>query len=559
MGMNFLEAIFERLRQTPSKPILQEIRGGELVPTTCGELLGNIGRARQVLTSAGLRPGDRCVLLGPNSGRWVALDLAIMAEGGIGVPLYSRQAPEELASMMKDCSPTVACYADADLRGAVTSRWPEAPPALLFDEVFGTPYPSRAREQAALFEPAVKPLIPSKDDTPITIIYTSGTSGEAKGVVLNVGNLSFMLQRTAARLEELMQPVEQEEDRVFHYLPFCFAGSRILLLTCLFRNKALTLSADLNKLSDELKITAPHYFLNVPALLERIRTGIIVELRKRGGVGQALLARAQAAWFGRHNGQKRILGSICLKVAEAVVFPKIKQRLGPNLQALICGSAPLAEETQLFFQMIGVPVLQVYGLTETTAICTMDEVDKGTVGRVGPAIPGTEMRAGENDEILVRGPHVFPGYWGRPLATAEVIKEGWLHTGDQGHVDDLGNWKIIGRLKNLIITSGGHNISPEPIEQKLLRALPEGQQVMVVGNGRKFLSAIVTGEVRQERIKAAVERVNRGLPHYKQIRKFYLSSEAFSAENGLLTANRKLKRTAIETRYKEQIENLYRE
>src|SRR5919109_102393 len=153
MGMNFLEAIFERLRQTPSKPILQEIRGGELVPTTCGELLGNIGRARQVLTSAGLRPGDRCVLLGPNSSRWVALDLAIMAEGGIVVPLYSRQAPEELVSMMKDCSPTLACYADAGLRDAVTSRWPEAPPALLFDDVFGSPYPSRARERAVLFEP----------------------------------------------------------------------------------------------------------------------------------------------------------------------------------------------------------------------------------------------------------------------------------------------------------------------------------------------------------------------------------------------------------------------
>jgi long-chain acyl-CoA synthetase len=189
----------------------------------------------------------------------------------------------------------------------------------------------------------------------------------------------------------------------------------------------------------------------------------------------------------------------------------------------------------------------------------MDEVDRVTVGRVGPAIPGIEMRTGENDEILVRGPHIFPGYWGRTEATAEVVKEGWLHTGDQGHVDDLGKWKIIGRLKNLIITSGGHNVSPEPIEQMLLRVLPESQQVMVVGNGRKFLSAIITGDVKREQVQAGIERVNQGLPHYKQIRKFYVSSEAFSAENGLLTVNRKLKRSAIETRYKEQIDNLYRE
>jgi long-chain acyl-CoA synthetase len=319
------------------------------------------------------------------------------------------------------------------------------------------------------------------------------------------------------------------------------------------------LSTDLNKLADELKIAAPHYFLNVPALLERIRAGINAELQKRGGLGRALFDRAQSACFGRHNRQKRILDPLWLKVAEAVVFPKIKQRLGPNLRALICGSAPLAEETQLFFQMIGVPVLQVYGLTETTAICTMDEVDRVIIGRVGPAIPGIEMRTGENDEILVRGPHIFPGYWGRPEATAEVVREGWLHTGDQGHVDDLGDWMIIGRLKNLIITSGGHNVSPEPIEQMLLRVLPESQQVMVVGNGRKFLSAIITGGMKREQVQACIEKMNQGLPHYKQIRKFHVSPEAFSAENGLLTVNRKLRRSAIETRYKEHIDNLYRE
>ena len=141
----------------------------------------------------------------------------------------------------------------------------------------------------------------------------------------------------------------------------------------------------------------------------------------------------------------------------------------------------------------------------------------------------------------------------------EMIKDGWLHTGDQGEVDERGNWKIVGRLKNLIITSGGHNVSPEPLEQMVLNALPETEQVMVVGNGCKFLSVIITGNVTAERIEAALEAVNQRLPHYKQLRRFYVSTEPFSVENGLLTAYRKLKRSAIAVRYKERIENLYRQ
>ncbi|PYV44041.1 MAG: hypothetical protein DMG06_08105 [Acidobacteria bacterium] len=349
------------------------------------------------------------------------------------------------------------------------------------------------------------------------------------------------------------------DDRVLHYLPFCFAGSWILLLTCLFRNNGLMLSTDLNKLAEEIRIARPHYFLNVPALLERMCNGIKTQLRQKRGIGLALFERGQSTWRKGRNGRGGWRDWLWLSLAESLVFPKIKRQLSPNLRALICGSAPLAEETQLFFQMLGIPVLQVYGLTETTAICTMDDVQHVTPGRVGPAIPGIEMKLGDRDEILVRGPNVFPGYFNRPQETAEMIENGWLHTGDQGEVDERGNWKIVGRLKNLIITSGGHNISPEPLEQMLLQALPETEQVMVVGNGCKFLSVIIAGNVAKERIEAALEAVNQQLPHYKQLRRFYLTTEPFTVENGLLTAYRKLKRTAIEARYKEQIENLYRE
>jgi long-chain acyl-CoA synthetase len=245
-------------------------------------------------------------------------------------------------------------------------------------------------------------------------------------------------------------------------------------------------------------------------------------------------------------------------LANAMIFPTIRKKMiGGNLKALICGSAPLNVETQLYFRMIGIPVLQVYGLTETTAICTMDDPRHVEPGRVGPAISGIEMKLGENEEIVVRGPNIFPGYWNRPDQTAKVLRDGWFYTGDQGEVDAAGNWRIIGRIKNLIILGSGHNIAPEPIEDELLRNLPAAQQVVLVGNGRGFLSAIVTGGVTREQAQAAVDAVNPQLPHYKQVRAFHLHPEPFSIENGLLTANGKLKRDLIATRLHNEIEEMY--
>jgi long-chain acyl-CoA synthetase len=547
--MNFLEVILGNLERTPEKVILSEVHESGLVSTGCRQLCEAVTQVRSVLQEAGLQRGDRCALLAPNSSTWVAMDLAIMAEGGIVVPLYARQAPAELATMMKDCAPKLLVCADEELKQLILSVWPNAPKTLLYSEVFS----SSASKQV----PVGSPVLLSAD-SPVAIIYTSGTSGDAKGVVLNVGNLSFMVQRTSARLQELMTGVSKDgDDRVFHYLPFCFAGSWILLLTCLYRNNALMMSMDLNRLADELKVATPHYLLNVPALLDRIRNGILGQLKKKGGVALTLFEKGQAAWLARREGKSGVAKSLWMMLAKRLVFSKIRHRIGPNLVALICGSAPLSEETQLFFMMLDLPVLQVYGLTETTAICTMDDVHDYTPGRVGPAIPGIEMKLGENHEILVRGPNVFPGYWNRPETTAKLLKDGWFCTGDQGEADAKGNWKIVGRLKDLIIPSSGHNISPEPIEQMVLSALPEAEHVMAVGNGRKFLSVIVTGNLSPAQIESALSIVNQTLPHYKQIRQFVRSPEPFTVESGLLTANRKLKRALIEAHFRSEIEALY--
>jgi long-chain acyl-CoA synthetase len=546
--MDFLQDIFDRLNQKPERMVIQEVRDGRIMPTTSRELLALIQVTRAFLHRAGLKKGDRCALLAPNSVRWTAADLAIMTGGIIVVPLYARQAPRELVSMMKDCSPALIICGDAALREGVTQNWPDAPPVRLLEEVFSAGAEAGDKSSAP---------VPLANDDPITIIYTSGTSGEPKGVVLNVGNVGHMLSCTNARLDLLMGP-RDVPDQVFHYLPTCFAGSWILLLTCLTRNSILTLSTDLTKLADEMRLAAPDYFLNVPAVLERIRANIEEQIQKRGGAAQALFGGGEAAWFRRQAGEAGLLDSLRLALARALVFRTIRKRIGPSLKAIICGSAPLAEKTQLFFMMLGVPVLQVYGLTETTAICTMDHPHHVMPGRVGPAIPGIEMRLGEANEILVRGPNVFPGYWDRPEATDQAFSNGWFRTGDQGDVDEAGNWAVTGRVKDLIILSSGHNIAPEPLEEALGRALAAAKQVLVVGHGRSFLAAIISGEVTRGEVEKVLEKVNPQLPHYKRIRAFHIHPEPFTIENGLLTANGKLRREVIAARLRVEIGDLYR-
>ena len=548
--MTFLESIFARLERSPNSPVLGEVRDGGIVSVTGAQLLALVGQARGFVAARGLKSGDRCAVLAPNSVRWVALDLALMAEGVIVVPLDPRQVPHEIAAVIKDSTPLLVCCSKPEVDGAA-----------LFDDIFS------GKHEVA------RPPLRHADHDAVTIVYTSGTSGEPKGVLLTAGNITFMLSCTNARLNQLMG-ARQEPENVFQYAPFCFAAARILLLTSLSRNSVLTLSTDLTRLAEELAIAAPNYFVNVPMFLERVRRKIEESIQKRGGFAAEVFSRAQRTYQRKQSHSSRAADSLWLAAANSLIFPAIRRNVGPNLKALICGSAPLSADTQLFFMMIGIPVLQVYGLTETTAICTMDEPGNVEPGRVGRAVPGVEMTAAENGEILVRGPHIFPGYWQRPAETAKVLEGGWFHTGDQGEADPSGNWRITGRLKNLIILNSGHNIAPEPLEQALVASLPEAQQVVLLGNQRSFLAALVTTNgsvngarngvangidcrVNGRRIQSVLDSLNAGLPHYKQIRAFQVLPEPFSVENGLLTTMGKLKRDAIAERFAAEIEKLY--
>jgi len=548
---SFLEHIFEQLRRAHSRVVLREVRGDEFVSVSGQELLEQVQSAREKIRALQLQPGDRCALLGANSIRWVAADLALMAEGLIVVPLYSRQAPIELAAMLRDCGARLLLTSETD----DAQTFSEALPSLRrvsFDELVPRGAPPKK---------TIDPPVARKDDDLITIIYTSGTSGEPKGVCLTQANLNHMLGCTAERLNHLMQYLGgRSVDRVFHYLPMNFAASWLLMLSCLSRESELTLSTDLNKLADEILLAAPHYFLNVPTLLERIRRGVEENLAKRPAPIRSLFAKACDAWQRRRVGRGGAADVFWLALGRRLIFGAVKKRFGPHLRALICGSAPLAPETQQFFLMLGIPVLQAYGLTETTGICTMDDprlpVEPGCVGL---SIPGVEMKLGENEEILVSGQNVFVGYWNRPEATAQAIRDGWFHTGDRGEVGVKGNWRIVGRLKNLIILNSGHNVAPEPIEDRIAQGIPQAQHVVLVGNGRGYLCALVCGPADHSTVRAALEAANSELPHYRQVRNFALLSEPLTAENGLLTANGKLRRDAINARFASEISAMYQQ
>ncbi len=554
--MTFLENIFDRLKRVGNAPVIAEIRGREIVNCTGGDLLGHIGQARRFLQDHGLKKGDRCALLAPNSVRWAALDLALMSEGIVVVPLYARQAPAELAGMLKDSSPACIFCSDAGLAAEVQKHLPSAPEVMPIESIF-------ADSTSAEPEPPQHHI----DSDPLTIIYTSGTSGEPKGVILNAGNVNHMIPCTNGRLDQLMHtrdPSRGRPDRIFHYGPFCFAASWILLLTALSRNSILLLSTDLTKLSDELKLAEPDYFINVPIFLERVRRKIQETVQQRGGIAAAVLPRAARAFVAKRNGKASgVVDALALALAKRTMFPAIRKSVvAPNLKALICGSAPLSIETQVFFVMLGIPVLQVYGLTETTAICTLDDPDRFELGRVGPAVPGIEMRTAESGEILVRGPNIFPGYWRRPSETAKALEGGWFHTGDLGDVDANGNWRITGRAKDLIILSSGHNVAPEAIENELAKRLPQAQQVVAVGNQRSSLSVLLTTSASNglspAAVQAAIDAVNAELPHYKQIRAFRILPAPFTVDDGLLTSMGKLKRDAIAARCAAEIESMYR-
>lgn len=543
--MSFLPTIFDHLEHKPQLAKLSEIHLTTPRGTDGTGMLELIARARASIRAAGVSPGDRVATLAPNSVRWVAADLAALAEGGVVVPMFDRSGVEEIGKILRSSTPKLVIVGSKEHQQTVEAAWPERGDATVVthQELFAAePITERALHEA-------------QPSDVMLVIYTSGTSGEPKGVRLTKANLDFMIEQTKLRLAEVAPP-GPEADRIFHFLPFCFAASRLMLWTQLARPNPMMLSTDVNKLQAELATAKPNFFLTVPMVLERLRSGIEDNIAKQGNVVRRLYARAVKAHQATVNGKATVVDHGVLALAKRLIFKQILARIGPNLDFVIAGSAPLAEDTQRWMQMLGVPVYQVYGLTETTGIVSIDKPNRVTPGRVGFPIDGLETRITEEGELQVRGPNIFDGYWNNPKATAEAMDGEWFRTGDQVEIQD-GSLKVIGRLKNLIIPESGHNVAPEPLEEELARGCPSAKQCVLVGHGKPFLVLIATGSPNQDEVDQAIAAFNERQPYYKKVKQSILVEEELSAENGLLTANLKLRRRNIEAHFQNAIDAVY--
>jgi long-chain acyl-CoA synthetase len=457
--------------------------------------------------------------------------------------MYERQVRRELAGMLDDAEVKLVLVDKPELKRELEDEWRADGRIVSFDEAFAPQH---------VF---ARPPLARDDSDYVTMVYTSGTSSEPKGVLYNVRNVDYVLPQIIEALRTVLG--RTMTNRVFHYAPFCFAASRIQLWSQLSRGNPVMISTDLNNVVQEMSTAAPNYIVNVPTLLERIKLRAGKKLEECGGYAYALYCRAVDAYQRTQRGQGASGDSIALALAKRLVFPIIRAQIGKNLEFLICGSAPLNEDTQLWFQMIGIPVYQIYGLTETTAIVSMDRKGQARAGYVGRSIEGVELKISEDRELLVRGPNIFVEYWKRPEATANALADGWFHTGDMAELTPSGDLKIIGRLKDLLVPESGYNVAPAPIEEKLSALLP-GAQVMLVGHARPYLAAIFTGVSAQEALQSAVDQLNQQLPHYRRVRRWFIAPEPFSVENGLLSAaTQRLKRLAVEKHYARQIDGLY--
>jgi long-chain acyl-CoA synthetase len=299
--------------------------------------------------------------------------------------------------------------------------------------------------------------------------------------------------------------------------------------------------------------------LVVPLLLERLRRAVHERVAARGAALGRLLVEAEAAWTRLEEGAATLRDRALLLVARLAVLRPVRRALLPEARGLICGSAPLRPEVQRFFRLLGVEVYQGYGLTETTALCTLDVEGRVRPGWVGPALPGVELRVDDEGQLLVRGPNVFQGYWRRPAGLG-FTADGWFETGDLGDVDAEGRWRITGRRSAVLALSTGHKVAPEPVEEALRARLHDGgardPQVLVLGHGRPHLAALVTGAT-QAAVDAAVAAHDAANDAKRRVHAARALPRAWTTEDGLLTANLKLRRAAILARFAAEVDALY--
>ena len=587
MSRTVMQVFEETAARCGDLPALKTKVNGVWQATSWTEYRRNVRRTARALIGAGLEPGDGFALLAGNSEHWVTAYLGAVAAGAVPAGLYVTSSPEQCAYVIGHSdSSMVLVDSEAQLAKvlAVRDQLPKLKTIVLIGGESDAPgvltwgalqtYADQVTEDS--LQHRINAL---KPNDLATLIYTSGTTGNPKGVMMSHRNLTFTGEaaRDAVGIER--------GHEVISYLPLChIAEQNVTLHVSLAAGQTVWFAESLDALGDNLKEVRPHFFVAVPRVWEKIQAKLEAGMAEATGVKKHLLQWARGV--GRASAQADQTGARrpwTYPLAERLIFSKLKAALGlDRCFHAMTGPAPIAQSTVDFFAPLGSTILEVYGQSESTGGGTLSMPGSNRSGSIGRALPGTEVSIAEDGEILLRGPQVALGYYKNPEATAETIDgDGWLHTGDVGHMDDDGFVYITDRKKELIITAGGENVSPQMLEGQLA-GIPGVSQVAVIGDRRKFMSALFTlnPETLGTATRAAgspartpaeatacplfvswfrsqIDDANTRLARVQGIKQFTLLAEDFSVEGGELTPTMKKKRRVITEKYAAEIEAMY--
>ncbi|HEY3246678.1 MAG TPA: long-chain fatty acid--CoA ligase [bacterium] len=534
------------------------------------------------LAAAGIGKGDRVALFAENRPEWHIIDFTCHLLGAVLVPLYPSLPANQVQYVVADSGAKLFLVSGKERARIAKEAGAALPDVRLvgIDPGLGDGLPA-LQELPTLPGGGEAPRPPLTGTDLASLIYTSGTTGEPKGVMLSHRNL--VSQITSLRP---LYPIF-DTDEVLSFLPLSHIFQRILDYLFLYCGARVTYVDAVEKVSLMLPLAQPTILASVPRVYERAYVQILSRVQKDGGARQRLFNWAvhvgkqvkSAEWDGR---RPPLLARVQYALARRLVFSKILERFGGHLRFSVSGGAPIAREIAEFFDIVGLPVLNGYGLTESAPVIAVNRLESNRLGSVGLAPPGVEIKIADDGEILARGPNIMMGYWNKPDATAEAIDaEGWLHTGDIGRLDERGYLFITDRKKDLIVTAGGKNVAPQPIEARLV-ANPFVAQAVAVGDQYPYIVALVVPNfenvgarltaqgangmsheaiaahpVTEALIASAMKEVNSDLAPYERVRRFTVLPKEFSLENGEITPSLKVRRRVIMQRYGHLIEQMY--
>ena len=567
---SLIELFFYQVEKQDNKSVfLQWLNPNNKKTFTWEETKLNIFKLSKIIRK-NIKEGDRCLLVSENRPEWFVSDLAIMLSGGITVPAYTTYTEGDYKYLIEDCEPTIVIVSNNEMLKKLNTTINEKnfiKKVITFDEVEKAHHNLNInnKEKYLDFNSIIKNDLSEQDKIQNTnlkrssaacIIYTSGTGGNPKGVILSHGGILNNLVGAC----EIMKPLIDSRPVFLTWLPLSHSYEHCVQFAQIAVGAKVFYAEKIEKLLDNISEAKPTIMTAVPRFYQNLYNKISINMKKQTGLKAKLIS--ETIRLGKKELLKQkmnIFEKLLNSLVNLLVRKKIKKQFGGNLRAFISGGGALDREIGEFLNAIGLPTLQGYGLTETSPVVSCNPIHKIKVETVGPPFKGNKVKIAEDGEILVKGENVMLGYWNNKEETANVIKGGWLHTGDIGEIDpEDGYLKITDRKKDIIVSAGGDNISPAKIENMITNE-PEIEQCIVYGDKKSYLVALIVPnkEFLKERIDIIIKNINNKLTLVEKIKKIQLIDENFSIENGLLTPTMKVKRKKVTEKYKKELENLY--